>query len=36
MGISGAVLVELMIDLGWLSPLLLVGKLLRATIVPFQ
>jgi ESS family glutamate:Na+ symporter len=36
MGISGAVLVELMIDVGWLSVLLLVGKLLRAKIVMFQ
>ena len=36
MGISGAVLVELMIDVGWLSLLLLVGKLLRAKIVLFQ
>ena len=36
MGISGAVLVELMIDVGWLSLLLLVGKLLRAKILLFQ
>jgi ESS family glutamate:Na+ symporter len=36
MGISGAVLVELMIDVGWLSLLLLVGKLLRARIRLFQ
>jgi len=36
MGISGAVLVELMIDVGWLSLLLLVGKLLRVKILLFQ
>lgn len=36
MAITGDVLVELMIDLGWLSVILLAGKLLRARIVLFQ
>jgi len=36
MGITGDVLSKLMIDAGWLSLLLLTGKLLRAKIVLFQ
>jgi ESS family glutamate:Na+ symporter len=36
MGITGDVLSKLMIDVGWLSLLLLVGKLLRARIILFQ
>ena len=36
MVISGAVLVELMIDAGWLAVLLLIGKLLRARLVFIQ
>jgi ESS family glutamate:Na+ symporter len=36
MAISGDMLLELMIDVGWLSVLLLLGKLLRANIPLFQ